>query len=205
MAYILDRDGVFEIRESLQGPGSGNGVFCIEDVKAGTSLPYYGAVFKESEAPEDMDRTFIIAADYNSSKGTPRTSKTYSIDGNPNKEPMSSMPEYKKLGCQVNEASVGNKVNCLFTVNPFLTKDSFKEAFVNQEPVLATIITIIEDVPSGTELLTMYGTSYGKRPYKVCKMKRKEYDSLVDLAYSFTDSLVNNEDDHQTKKTRTEL
>jgi len=202
MAYILDKDGVFEVRKSGQGTDSdnvdsGNGVFCSEDVKAGTCLPYYGVAFKESKATDEMERTFVIGADYNNSKGDPRTSKTYSIDGNPHTPPVSSLEEYKKLGCQVNEASKGSKVNCLFIVNPFLEKGTFKESFVKQEPIVATLIVVTEDLVAGTELLTTYGSDYGKRDYSVCKMKRKEHDRMVDYAYSFVDSLC---DQYESKE-----
>jgi hypothetical protein len=189
MAYLLDRDGVFEVRKSLQGQDSGNGVFAVEDVKAGTILPYYAVAFKESRAPGDMDRAYVISGDYNNPRGNPRTSGAYSVDGNPFVEPVASLEEYKKLGCQINEASRGSTVNALFTINPFLTKQSFKESLVNQEPIAATLVVVIEDVPAGTELLTMYGDLYSDRGYKVCRLKRKEHDRLVDVAYSFTDKL----------------
>lgn len=207
MAYILDKDGVFEVRKSDQGSDcddvdSGNGVFCNEDVKAGICLPYYGVSFKESKATDDMDRTFVIGADYNNSKGNPRTSKTYSIDGNPHIPPVSSLQEYKKLGCQVNEASKGSKVNCLFIVNPFLNKGSFKESFVKQEPIVATLIVLTEDLVAGTELLTAYGSDYGKRDYSVCKMKRKEHDRMVDYAYSFVDSLCDQDESQEEPDTK---
>ncbi|CAM9889968.1 unnamed protein product, partial [Ectocarpus sp. 6 AP-2014] len=187
MAFILDRDDLFEVRASGQGQGSGNGVFCIKDVKAGTILEYSGMVFKESNAPKDMERTFVVACDYYNSKGKARTSNIYSIDGHPHKEPVVSLEQYKKVGCQINEASRGNNPNCMFTINPLLTKSSFKDAFTNQTIVTATCIVIVEDLPAGTELLTMYGDDYSDRKYKPCKMKRKYHDKMVDKAYSFTD------------------
>lgn len=189
MVYLLDRDDLFEVRASGQGSDSGNGVFCKEDVKAGTILEYTGVVFKESKAPKDMDRCYIIASDYYNSNGKARTSETYSIDGNPHKEPVLSIEGRKKIGCQINEAPRGSDPNCMFTINPFLTKNSFKDAFVSKEPMTATWIVIVEDLPSGTELLTMYGDEYGDREYKPCKMKRKYHDLMVDKAYEFTDTL----------------
>lgn len=189
MVYLLDRDGLFEVKASGQGPDAGNGVFCVEDVKAGTIIEYTGAVFKESRALDDMDRVYTVACDYYNSKGKPRTSEIYSIDGNPYKEPVASLEEYKKIGCQINEASRGGIPNCMFTVNPFLNKNSFKEAFTNQAVVTATLIVIVDDLSAGTELLTMYGDYYGDRGYKPCKMKRKYQDIMIDKAYSFTDSL----------------
>ena len=190
MAYLLDRDDLFEVRASGQGPDSGNGVFCKEDVKAGTIIEYTGIVFKESKAPKDMDRVFTIACDYYNPKGKARTSETYSIDGHPHKEPVVSLEERKKIGCQINEASKGSDPNCMFTINPFLKKNSFKDAFVSKEPITATWIVIVEDLPSGTELLTMYGDDYGDREYKPCKMKRKCHDLMVDKAYGFSDTLL---------------
>lgn len=186
---MLDRDGVFEVRTSNQGEHAGNGVFCVEDVKTGTILPYYAVSFKESRASKDMERTYVIGGDYNNSKGNPQTSMTYSVDGNPFIEPILSLSEYKKLGCQINEASKGSKVNSIFTLNPFLHKGSFKESFTKQEPIVAALIVVIEDLSAGTELLTMYGSDYSDREYDVCKMKRKEHDRLVEIAYSFTDAL----------------
>lgn len=189
MAYILDRDGVFEVRKSLQSDDAGNGVFCVEDVSAGTILPYYGVAFKEKGSPEDMDRTYVIGGDWNNSKGNPRTSRVYSVDGNPLREPVSSLEEYKKLGCQINEATKPSKPSCMFIVNPLLTKDSFKDSFVKQDPVIATLVVITGDLVAGTELLTSYGSDYGKRDYKPCKLKRKEHDAMVDKAYDIVDSL----------------
>lgn len=189
MAYLLDRDDMFEVRASGQGPDSGKGVFCKEDVKAGTIIEYTGIVFKESKAPKDMERTFIIAADYYTSKGKARTSATYSIDGHPHKEPVVSQEERKKIGCQINEASRGGSPNCMFTINPFLTRESFVDAFNNRTIVTATWVVIVEDLPSGTELLTLYGSGYGDRKYKHCKLKRKCHDLMVDKAYGFTDIL----------------
>lgn len=189
MAYILDRNGIFEVRKSLQGEDAGNGVFCVEDVAAGTILPYFGVCFKEKGSPGDMDRTYVIGGDWNNSKGNPRTSSIYSVDGNPFKGPVGLLDEYKKLGCQINEASKSFKPCCMFVVNPLLKKDSFKQSFASQEPIIATLVVITEDLPAGTELLTSYGSEYGKRPYSVCKLKRKEHDAMVDKAYDIVDSL----------------
>lgn len=190
MVFLLDRDGLFVVKASDQGPDSGNGVFCVEDVKAGTILEYTGVVFKELKAPKDMDRVYTVACDYYNSKGKARTSEIYSIDGNPHNEPIASLKEHKKIGCQINEASRGGNPNCMFTTNPFLTKTSFKDAFTNQTVVTATLIVIVEDLSAGTELLTMYGDDYGDREYKPCKMKRKHQDIMIDKAYSFTDDLL---------------
>lgn len=190
MPYLLDREGVFEIKPSVQGNSAGNGVFCVEDVKAGTILPYYAQAFKESRAPKDMVRTYVIAADYNNSRGTPRTSEVYSMDGNPLVEPVKALEEYKKLGCQINEASEGFCVNSMFVINPLLEKGSFKESLVKNEPVVATYVVVTEDLPTGTELLTSYGRDYGKRGYKVSKMKRKHQEIMVDKAYDLVDMWV---------------
>lgn len=190
MVFILDRDGLFEVKASDQGPDSGNGVFCIDDVKAGTILEYTGVVFKESKAPKDMDRVYTVACEYYNSKGKARTSEIYSIDGNPHKEPIASLEEHKKIGCQINEASRGVNPNCMFTTNPLLTKTSFKDAFANQAVVTATLIVIVEDLSAGTELLTMYGDDYGEREYKPCKMKRKHHELMVDKAYDLVDAWV---------------
>lgn len=189
MSYIIDRDGLFEVRASGQGENSGNGVFCVDDVKAGTMLPYTGVAFKESKSPDDMDRTYVIGGEYNNSRGNPCTSKTYTVDGNPFLEPVFSLEEYKKIGCQINEASKGSKVNSMFCVNPLLTKESFKESFVSKNPINATLVVITEDLKAGTELLTSYGSGYGKRNYKPSKLKRKEHDAMVDRAYNFVDLL----------------
>lgn len=193
MAYLLDKDGVFEVRSSIQGESTGtagNGVFCVEGVNAGTILPYYAQAFKESRAPKDMDRTYVIAADFNNSRGNPRTSDVYSMDGNPLVEPVKALEEYKKLGCQINEASEGFSVNCMFVLNPLLEKGSFKESLVKNEPVIATLVAVTEDLPAGTELLTSYGRDYGKRSYKVSKMKRKHQEIMIDKAYDFVDTWI---------------
>lgn len=128
MPYLLDKDGVFEVRTSMQGEDSGNGVFCVGDVIEGTSLPYYATSFRESRTPDDMAWTYVIAGDFNNSKENPRTSKTYSMDGHPLVAPVKSLPEHKKLGCQINEASKPSKLNCIFAINLFLTKFLFKES-----------------------------------------------------------------------------
>lgn len=197
MPYILDKDGLFETRPSQQGEDSGNGVFCVDSVKAGTMLPYTAIAFKEKGSPEDLDRTYVIAADFYNTRGSSRTSKTYSLDGNPFVEPVKSMEEYHKLACQINEASRGSKVNCVFCMNPFLDKDSFKTSSENQEPLIGTYVVITEYMEAGTELLTSYGEDYGKRPYKVCKMKKREYDTMIDRAYEFVDVIA---EDHTEKK-----
>ena len=190
MPYLLDKDGVFEIRSSIQGDSAGNGVFCIEGVKEGTILPYYAQAFKESRAPEDMDRTYVIAADFNNSRGKPRTSEVYSVDGNPLVEPVKALEEFKKLGCQINEASEGFSVNCMFVINPLLEKGSFKESLVNKAPIVATYVVVTEDLAPGTELLTSYGRDYGKRSYKVSKMKRKHQEIMIDKAYDMVDAWI---------------
>lgn len=190
MAYLLDKDGVFEVRPSLQGESAGNGVFCIGDVKEGTILPYYAQSFKESRAPVDMDRAYVISSDFNNSRGKPRTSEVYSMDGNPFVEPVKSLEEYKKLGCQINEASEGFSVNCMFVLNPLLERGSFKESLVKNEAIVATFVVVTEDLPPGTELLTSYGREYGKRGYKVSKMKRKHQEIMVDKAYDIVDTWV---------------
>lgn len=190
MAYLLDKNGVFEVKPSIQGESAGNGVFCVEGVKAGMILPYYAQAFKECRAPKDMVRTYVIAADFNNSRGKPRTSEVYSVDGNPLVEPVLSLEEYKKLGCQINEASEGFCVNSMFVLNPLLEKGSFKESLVKNEPIVATYVVVTEDLPPGTELLTSYGRDYGKRGYKVAKMKRKHQETMVDKAYDLVDMWV---------------
>lgn len=214
MAYLLDKDGVFEVRKSLQGEDSGNGVFCIDSVKAGTILPYTAVAFKESNAPDDMDRCYVIAADFNNSKGNARTSHTYSVDGNPLVEPIKSLEEYKKLGCQINEGTKPSRPNCLFAINPFIKKDDYKKSLENQEPIVATMVVVLHDLEPGTELLTHYGGEYSDRDYKPCKLKRSEHDMMVDKAYDYVDLLLeptqetvvelSQEDEPEPKRSKTE-
>ncbi len=187
--HVLDRDGVFEVKESGI-PGAGSGVFCAEDVGAGTIIPYHGVAVKESKAPRDLDRTFCIGADFNNSRGYPQTSKIYAMNGNPLVEPIRSLDEHKKLGCRINEASRPLEPNCLLAVNPFLTKSSFKSSFEGQEPIVAALVVIPEDLAAGTELLTSYGPDFGERDYKPCKMRGSRYEAMVDRVYDLVDLLA---------------
>lgn len=174
----------------MQGEESGNGVYAIDDVKAGTILPYSAVAFKESNAPEDMDRTYVIGANFYNAKGKACTFKIYSVDGKPFLEPVEPLEEFAKLGCHINEASVGKKINCILCINPSLTIGTFRESFEKQKPFTATYIVITKDLQAGTELLTSYGREYENRGYRVCKMNRKTYEALVDRAYDFIDELA---------------
>lgn len=137
-----------------------------------------------------MDRTYVAGADFYNAKGKACTSKIYSVDGTPFVEPVETLEEFMKLGCQINEASEGGNINCVLCINPFLTTNTFKQSFEKQKPFTATYAVITEDLQAGTEVLTSYGHDYENRGYTVCNMKRKTYEAMVDRAYYFVDEIA---------------
>ena len=214
MSYIIDRDGIFECRKSEQGPDAGNGIFCLEDVKGGTILPYYAVAFEEeieyetdsssgsgsgsdSDSDSDMeveekpsrDRTYTMSAEYCSKNGNPGVMKEYAMDGNPSLQQLKDVQTFKTLAAQINEASMGYKPNCMFATNSSIRRKDIKNSFKDQVPIPVIYVVVPYDLPSGTELLTSYGRSYGERAYTPCKMKRKDYSEMIDECYRLVELL----------------
>lgn len=190
MVYVLDKEGVFECRKSqIEGEGAGNGVFCVTNVRAGTILPYYGTTIKDDDENEEGDRTYVVSADYTTRFGNQRTVKGYSMDGDPTLPEIQKLDEYKKLACRTNEASDGFAPNCLLVGNPAISRADIKRSFVDRSPIPVTFIVTIEDLSKGTELLTCYGDEYGEREYAPCKMRRKRFREMIDIAYKHVDAI----------------
>lgn len=219
MVFVVDEDGIFERRKSGQGENSGNGVFCLDRVSAGTMLPYYGITITDDDDDEcecececDCDcemqveieheidhdhenacddyRTYVIGADYTTARGNRRSADGLSVDGDPRLPEIKELPEYKQLACQVNEAGAHSLPNCLLVSNPAISRADIKRSLAKKVPIPISFIVVIEDLPGGTELLTVYGDEYGERGYPTCKMKRSKNRELADIAYSFVDQLT---------------
>ena len=188
MSFVIDNEDFFRVEESKQGPNSGNGVFCNKDVKAGTILPYFAVAFKDKD-DEDMDRTYVMSADYMSKKGNHRTLDGYSLDGNPTIDLLKDIENYKKTAAQINEASFGNLPNCLFVSNPSITRQDIKDSFKNKTAIPIVYVVVTENVLKDSELLTCYGKEYGERTYKPCKMKKRKYQETIDMAYEYVEDL----------------
>ena len=188
MSFVIENDELFETRDSSQGENSGNGVFCKVDVNAGTILPYYAVAFKEKDEDE-MNRTYVMSADYISKNGNYRTLKGYSLDGNPNIEKIKDIDQYKKLAAQVNEASFGNTPNCLFVSNPDITMANIKDSFNDGTAIPITYVVVIENTVAGSELVTCYGKEYGDRDYIPCKLKKRKYQEIIDVAYEYVENM----------------
>lgn len=217
MVFLLDRDDIFECRKSEQGEGAGVGVFCAQDVKAGTILPYYGITIKDEDEYEDEDaedgqdeqgeenaddddyRTYVVSADYTTNFGNQRTLKGYSMDGDPNLPEIQRLEDFKKLACRINEASKYCQPNCLLVSNPAISRDDIKRSFVQTTPIPVTFIVTVEDLPKGTELLTCYGDDYGRRRYTPCKIKRNVFRAMIDRAYNHVDQLASKRVVRQSK------
>ncbi|CAM9790644.1 unnamed protein product, partial [Ectocarpus sp. 13 AM-2016] len=188
-------DGIFECRKSEQGENAGSGVFCAKDVKAGTILPYYGiTISDEVDVDDDTSgrdnyRTYVISTDYSTKYGTRRTAKGLSVNGDPRLPRIQKLEKYKKLACQINEASEGCLPNCLLTTNPHISRADINHSLLKKVPIPIAYIVVVEDLPRGTELLTWYGNDYGERAYSPCKMNRRTYRQLADRAYPHVDVL----------------
>ncbi|CAN0584420.1 unnamed protein product, partial [Ectocarpus sp. 12 AP-2014] len=160
---------------------AGSGVFCVNDVKAGTILPYYGITISDDievdDDPLSSDnyRTYVIAADYVTKYGTRRTAKGLSVDGDPRLPQIQKLERYKKMACRTNEASEGCLPNCLLTTNPRISRADINRSLLKKVPIPISYIVVIEDLPRGTELLTCYGNDFGDRAYSPCKMNRRTY------------------------------
>ena len=195
MVFLLNKDGIFECRKSEQGNNAGKGIFCVKAVKAGTILPYYGiAISDEDDVHDDtlnMEnyRTYVVSADYTTAHGNQRTAKGLSMDGDPRLPQINKLEAYKKLACQINEAGEGFLPNCLLVSNPNISRADIKGSLAKQVPIPVTYIVVIEDLPRGSELLTCYGSDYGERPYKPCKMNRRTYREMIDRAHDHVDAL----------------
>lgn len=196
MVFILNKDGMFECRKSGQGENAGNGVFCVEDVKAGTILPYYGITISDDVDDNDETlhndnyRTYVVSADYTTAYGNQRTVKGFSMDGDPRLPQIQKLEAYKTLACQTNEAGEDSLPNCLLISNPSISRADIKRSLLKQLPIPVTYIVVIEDLPKGTELLTCYGGEYGDRDgYNPCKINRRTFRKLIDSAYKHVDAL----------------
>ncbi|AAK14454.1 unnamed protein product [Ectocarpus sp. 4 AP-2014] len=195
VSSIVDKDGIFECRKSKQGENAGSGVFCAHDVKAGTILPYYGITISDDvEVHDDIVssdnyRTYVISADYCTKYGTRRTAKGLSVDGDPRLPRIQKLEKYKKLACQINEASEGCLPNCLLTTNPRISRADINRSLLKKVPIPIAYIVVLESLPNGTELLTFYGKEFGDRAYSSCKMNRRTHRQLADRAYAHVDAL----------------
>jgi hypothetical protein len=201
--YLLDKEGIFECKQSGQGVGAGNGIFCVDDIKSGTMLPYYAYAFSEDDdknpynEPEEngkrkinnvtRDRTYVMCADYFTKNMNERTMKDVSLDGNPYLKEISCLEPYKTFACQINEASKGYKPNCLFTGNPSIRRKDIKNSLNDRKAIPIIYVVIPHDLKKGTELLTTYGNQYGDREYTPCKMKRNEVREMVDKCYEYVE------------------
>jgi len=188
MVFVIENGDLFRVEDSTQGSGSGSGVFCSEDVEPGTILPYYAVAFKE-KGSDDIDRTYVMSADYLSAKGNHRTLTGYSMDGNPEIEKMKDVEPYKKMAAQINEASFGNVPNCLFVSNPSITRQEIKDSLINSTAIPITYVVVMDKIQKNTEMVTCYGKDYGDRDYKPCKMKKRKFQETVDMAYEYVESL----------------
>lgn len=198
MVFLLKNDGVFECRKSEQGQNAGNGVYCVNDVKAGTILPYYAITISDDDEIDsdslnnDSYRMYVVSADYTTAFGNQRTAKGLSMDGDPRLPQIQKLETYKKLACQTNEAGHGSLPNCLLVSNPSISRADIKRSLLKQVPILVTYVVVIENLPRGTELLTCYGSDYGERgTYSPCEMTRRTYRKLIDRAYEHVDALPN--------------
>ena len=197
MVYELDRDGVFECRKSNEDD-AGIGVFCVEKIKAGTILPYYAVAIKDGDEGDDdggvydcaKHRTYVIAADYSTSRGNQRSLRGYSMDGDPTLAEIRNLDEYKKLACRINEATDRSPPNCLLVSNPRISRDDIKRSYFKRKPVPVTLVVTIKDLEKGTELLTCYGDEYGAREYTPCNLKSSSSRKLVRRAYRHLDELA---------------
>ena len=206
MAYILDKEGMFECKPSNQGVDSGNGIFCKEDTKAGTILPYYAIAFKEEDEDESYaepdevnekrkrisvprNRTYVMSAEYTTKSGNERTMRDMSTDGNPSLDEIKCLETYKQLACQINEASKGFQPNCLFTGNNKIGRKQIKDSFKDGKAIPIIYVVLPYDLKKGDELLTTYGSHYSERSYVPCKMKRKVVREMVDICYDFVEKL----------------
>lgn len=204
MAYVLDKDGMFECKPSNQGANAGNGIFCKEDIKAGTILPYYAVAFKEDDEYYDepngknekrkrmsvtRNRTYVMSAEYTTKSGNERSMKNMSTDGNPSLDEIKCLETHKQLACQINEASKGFQPNCLFTGNNNIGRKEIKDSFNCGIAIPIIYVVIPYDLKKGDELLTMYGSHYTDRSYVPCKIKRKVIREMVDICYDFVEKL----------------
>ena len=189
-SILVDRDGMFKCRKSKQAENAGTGVFCVNDVRAGTILPYYGITISDDDTVStDNDRTYLIAADYFTKYGRPGTAKGLSVDGDPRLPRIQKLEKNKKLACQINEANAGCLPNCLLTTNPHISRSDIKRSLLKKVPFPIAYIVVIQDLPRGTELLTFYGEEFGHREYSSCKMNRRTHDQMADIAYAYVDAL----------------
>jgi hypothetical protein len=195
MTFLVSDDGMFECRKSEQGENAGNGVFCVNDVKAGTILPYYGITIKDEDDTKEAKldkanyRTYVIAADYTTKFGNQRTARGLSVDGDPRLPQMKTLETFKTLACRTNEAKKGCLPNCLLACNPNISRADIKRSLLKKIPIPVSYIVVIENLPRGTELLTCYGDEYGEREYDPCKLNRRQSRQLVDKAYRYLDAL----------------
>lgn len=191
MPFVVKRNGIFECRKSSINE-AGNGVFCSKNVKAGTILPYYGVAMKDPEADDDganSKRTYMMAADYTTAYGRQRTLPNVSVDGDPRLSQIHALEEFKKMACQINEASDSTLPNCLLVSNPRISRVDIKRSLVKQVPIPISYVVVVKTLPKGTELLTLYGDNYGDRDYAPCKISRQTYRKLADRAHKFVDAL----------------
>lgn len=202
MVFVLDKNGIFECRKSALS-GAGNGVFCCKNVRVGTILPYYGITIDDDDYQDDSRRTYVIAADYTTAYGNKRTAKGLSVDGDPRLPQIRRLEEFKKLACQINEASNLSLPNCILVSNPGISKADIKRSLVKKVPIPITYIVIIKDLEKGTELLTCYGEDYGERSYSPCKISRRTHRELVDRAYKCVDSLSRHQSLHKIVSSKT--
>lgn len=195
--FLVNKDGVFECRKSEQGENAGKGVFCVEDVKAGTILPYYGVTIKDEDDTEKDNRTYVIAADYTTKYGNQRTAEGLSVNGDASLPQMKKLETVKTLACRSNEAKEGCLPNCLLarnpniaTRNPNIARADIKRSPLKKIPIPVSYIVVIEDLPRGTKLLTCYGDDFGERSGDYpCKLNRRQNRQLVDKVYKHVDAL----------------
>lgn len=143
-----------EVKASLQSKYAGSGVFATEKLPKGTSIPYFGRELNVEalQALPPEKRTHIAFGKTN----------CY-FDGHPE---SSSGPTWNGIGerglwiaAMINEGSISPK-------NVKLGCCKGKPCFI-----------ALRDIRPGEELLTSYGSSYGKRPYPLYAQvkKKKKY------------------------------
>lgn len=174
--HILDEKD-YVIKDSSV-PNAGKGLFCKRDIPAGTMVPYNTIVKKEVELSEDEDRIYHMTISY-FENNKEKYMRKFVSDGHP--KYFKGSKKKLSVGSRVNEASL-YPPNCIFVVNPFVTKEDFINAYKNTDIITSCFLLVPFGLKKGQELFTMYGPSYG-REYKQWRDRNGYRDNLIDEAH----------------------